>query len=234
MKGTATLPFLAAAILGSANPVPSQGNDPTPITSWTKAFILIANVTDPSRDLSPSVNNLMLTGVHVGAGMETAVLSADTGRVLYENGTDHEVGVGADTGAVYPYSVDLAPLPSEIPESTYVEYIGIDAGTTHPGVTISPPIVLWPRLLGPETGTFVVCNESRPAYGRPQYPVRFAKVQEVNGVMYQHIPDRCAAIALLPQCAALGALPPGAQYNHNFVRAVRCFNNVASINWKEH
>ena len=76
-----------------------------------------------------------------------------------------------------------------------------------------------------------MCNETQIVYGRPQYPVRFAKVQAVDGVAYQYIPDRCAPIKLIAQCATLGSAVPGAVYNHDYVRSVSCYGDVASVQW---
>jgi hypothetical protein len=202
-----------------------------PPTSSAQAFVLIANVTDLTKDLTPSVNHFKLVGVHVGAGLNTAILNGTRGNVLFENGTDTSFGIAANYGNIYPYGLSISQQPSNIPDSSYVEYIGINAGLSENGVGITGPEIAWPQLFGPDSGTFIVCNETKPTYGRPQYPVRFAKSTVVNGVTQQQIPDLCAPITLLPQCATLDPLPSGALYNYDYANTVRCYQDVASIQW---
>ncbi|KAK3385789.1 hypothetical protein B0H63DRAFT_523105 [Podospora didyma] len=229
---------LGFAVLASATPISFLPNNLYPATSSSTGFILIANVTDPTRDLSPSINHFQLTGVHIGAGLETAVLSHNAGRTLYENGsTPDSIGIAADSvgDGYYPYGLRIGPLPSDQPDASYVQYVGINIGTAQQGVGItttnSSVDQPWLELYGPDNGTFIVCLEAHPVYGRPQYPVRFAKIVMVGGVAYQQIPAACVAITLVPQCAALGNPPPDAVYNHEYARTVRCFDDVASVRW---
>ncbi|KAK3317490.1 hypothetical protein B0T19DRAFT_469160 [Cercophora scortea] len=226
------LPLAALSTSHPLHPTLHRKSPTTPSTTlqWTQAFTLIANVTNPSLDLNPSINHFQLTGIHIGAGLSTAVLTATTGRILYENGTGtpQTTGIASDLGGVYPYSLTITPLPADEPDADYVDYVGIDIGTAQDGIGVDSISGggEWPALFGPERGTFVVCYEEKPAYGRPQYPVRFARERVVDGVAYQQIPLGCAPIVLVPQCAELEAVEPGAVYNHDFVRSVRCFEDV--------
>ncbi|KAK0712542.1 hypothetical protein B0T26DRAFT_651738 [Lasiosphaeria miniovina] len=252
MRPSTFLP-LGLAALTSGTPLSLARRSLFPPTSTAKGFVLVANVTDLSRDLTPSIQHFKLVGVHVGAGLETAVLTPDAGRVLYENGTDVEgYGIAADSslstaaapaGFIYPYGMQIIPIPLGVEEdedpgdaddADYVDHVGIDVGTAQRGVGIrDPPPASTPstQAYGPDAGTFCVCFEAKPAYGRPQYPVRFARVQTVDGVAYQQIPDGCAPIRLLAQCAALEQVPAGAIYGHDFARTVRCYDNVAAVSW---
>ena len=221
---------LGLAGLVSASPL-AQRSSQMP-TALTQGFVLVANVTDPTEDFSPSINHYQLTGVHVGAGIETAVLAVDEGRVLFENGTDTEFGIVSDDSGIFPISLFISPLPPDEPNSDFVDHVGVNVGNAQDGIGIrTPQMVPWPTLYGPDSGTFIVCYEARPSYGRPQYPVRFARVKVINGVTYQKIPDKCAPINLLAQCATLGPVPAGAMYNHDFVKEVGCYPNVASVVW---
>ncbi|KAK3377221.1 hypothetical protein B0T24DRAFT_678062 [Lasiosphaeria ovina] len=266
MRPSTFLP-LGLAALTSSTPLSLPRRSLFPPTSTAKGFVLVANVTDLSRDLTPSIQHFKLVGVHVGAGLETAVLTPEAGRVLYENGTDAEgYGIAADSvlgtaaapaGFTYPYGMQIIPIPPGVEEgeepgddeADYVDHVGIDVGTAQRGVGIRDPppsstpstqvaqdpasggTDTWAEAYGPDAGTFYVCFEAKPAYGRPQYPVRFARVQTVDGVAYQQIPDGCAPIRLLAQCAALEQVPPGAIYGHDFARTVRCYDNVAAVSW---
>ncbi|KAK3689270.1 hypothetical protein B0T22DRAFT_480483 [Podospora appendiculata] len=170
---------------------------------WTQAFNLIANVTNPSLDLTPSINHFQLTGIHIGAGLSTAVLTPTTGRVLYENGTGttpQTTGIASDLGGIYPYSLTITPLPADEPDAAYVDYVGIDIGTAQDGIGVGGDGGEWPVLSGPDRGTFVVCYEPQPAYGRPQYPVRFARERVVGGVAVLRLarssPGRCIIMIL--------------------------------------
>ncbi|KAK3312932.1 hypothetical protein B0H66DRAFT_504978, partial [Apodospora peruviana] len=221
------LASLATAVLAT----PLVDSNPASLSATT-GFILVANLTDTTRDFSPSINHLKLTGVRIGAGLETAVLTNNTGRTFYENGTDGNIGVVSDSGGTYPISMIMDALAPGEADADYVDYVGIDVGTAQPGIGIAAPPADVPALYGPDMGTFVVCFESQPVYGKPQYPVRFAKAQLVNGVAYQKIPAQCAPITLLPQCAQLDdAVPSGALYDHDYARNVRCYGNVASVTW---
>lgn len=67
-----------------------------PDSSVSKGFNLVINVTDPSRDLSPSIQNTYVTSIHVGAGLKLVGNSADpeAGRLFYVNGTAEEAFYG--------------------------------------------------------------------------------------------------------------------------------------------
>ena len=211
---------------------------PTTSTSQTQGFLLIANLTNPTLDLTPSIQHFTLQAVRVGAGLSTAVLTPSSGRIFFENGTsDSPPGIVSDSDGIYPLSIISTPLQSDQPNSSYVDYIGVDMGTAQTGIGITGggngSSYYVPELYLGEVGggTFIVCNETEVVYGRPQYPVRFAKVTLVDGVAVQYIPGQCVPIRLIAQCAVLGSAVPGAVYNHDYVRSVGCFGDVASVQW---
>ena len=226
--------FYSLALLTSgaiAHPTFNQIRDSSTISS-SQGFTLVANITDLSKDLTPSVNHWKLTGVHVGAGIDTAILNpGDPGTVFFENGTDDNIGLATDG---YPYAWGLYIVRSssteQQPDPDIVDWVGMRLGVAQPGIGIvSAPS---PQVYTPDPGTFIICNETKPAYGRPQYPVKFVRPSSVpGGAMQLVIPDLCAPITLLPQCATLNPIGDDARYNHDYVRTVPCYDDVASIKW---
>lgn len=85
---TAILAFASAAVAA-----PQFDKPIAPPWSQSTSFRLVANVT--GADLTPSVQNYILTSYHVGAGLAAAVLvpndEATTGRQFYVNGTAEDV-----------------------------------------------------------------------------------------------------------------------------------------------
>lgn len=76
--------------LASAAPLASRQVPNYPPTAVSTGFRLIANVTVPSEDFTPPVNNWVLTGIHVGPALNDAALFEDgenVGRIFYQNGT---------------------------------------------------------------------------------------------------------------------------------------------------
>ncbi len=180
--------------------------------------MLVANITDLSKDLSPSVNHWKVTGSHIGAGQSTAVLTPEVGRTFFENGTDDNIGIATDGGR-YPWGLTII-RPS--PDSTgpdNIEWVGIQIGLAPKGVGILTDNATSPQVYVPGSGTFVVCNETNPVYGRPQYPVKFVRTTLVDGAAHQDIPALCAPITLLAQCATLDPLEGDAEYDHEYAQA---------------
>ena len=79
---------VSLGLVGLASAVPLAGRQVPhyPPTSLSTGFRLVANVTDPTRDFTPPINHWVLSGIHTGAGTSDVVLSAEDGRVLYQNG----------------------------------------------------------------------------------------------------------------------------------------------------
>lgn len=228
---------LAIASLSAASPVAIRATYPP--TSESQGFYLVANVTDPSKDLSPPINGWKLEGVHIGAGLDTATLSAEYGRVFFENATlesgHYIVNSSLITdGGLYPYGITLTPLSSGNPESDYLDYVGVNIGTGSREVGIRPFPVPYPEVYTSDRGTFVACTEPEPAYGRPPFPVRFARSHFDGADEIQPIPDGCVAINLLAQCTALPPVQDGAEYNHDSAQTVRCYDDVAAIDWTQY
>ncbi|KAJ2976273.1 hypothetical protein NUW58_g8127 [Xylaria curta] len=80
------LAAVSAASIASAAPLESRQVPHYPPNSLSTGFRLVANVTDPATDLKPSVNGWELQGIHTGAALNEAALTAGSGRVFYHNG----------------------------------------------------------------------------------------------------------------------------------------------------
>lgn len=81
--------LLSLGALGLAAAVPLEGRQVVPHypeTKQSKGFTLVANVTDPSKDLNPPINHWRLASLHVGAGLGDAVLESDFAWTFYMNG----------------------------------------------------------------------------------------------------------------------------------------------------
>ncbi|KAH6640031.1 hypothetical protein BKA67DRAFT_588326 [Truncatella angustata] len=226
-------PLAMLASLVAASPLKERASYP-PI-SQSSGFTLVANVTDTSKPIfDPPVNGWSLVGTHVGAGQSTAVLSPGVGSVFFVNGTGQQVSSASTSVGLPPLTstnIDGNPyyIPMGLQFSTNAEgnevYVGLNVGLGTSGAGIIPGLRSpYAELFGPYGGTFAVCNESEPAYGRPQYAVRL----EVDGVQ-----ANCVAINLLAQCAELPALN-GVDELDIIVEDVKCYENVAAIDWSQY
>lgn len=204
-----------------------------PPTSQSLGFVLVANLTDPSKDLSPSVNNLFFSSFRFIASSYLAVLSQAGSRTFYLNGTKEEVAAGnATVGAdqmVYPFGLWIDTASESIYGSITV---GIGIGTRGVGIRSSP--VPYPSVFTPWRGTFVVCNETNPDNNRPQFPISYLKSEYRKGAEHLSIPERCVPITLLAQCVSLDPPVSGAEYNHDYAQPVPCYENVATIDWTKY
>ncbi|KAK4187677.1 hypothetical protein QBC35DRAFT_229965 [Podospora australis] len=214
----------------------------------TKTFRLIANLTNPSLDLSPSVQGYTLTSVHVGAGLETAVLSSSPqlGSTLYENATGGLV-VDSSSDSI-PFSMVITPWTSApADQADYVNYVGLALGEAQTDITMDTDTsqVLY------KLGTFIVCEETNPtSNAKPQYPVRFAAATPgAGGVLLQKIPGGCVPITLLAECipddpaisttaAVKIATATANEKDQGFgggvkadSRMVRCYDDAAAVRW---
>ncbi|KAK0703086.1 hypothetical protein B0T26DRAFT_599712, partial [Lasiosphaeria miniovina] len=215
-------------------------------TSLSQGFFLVANVTDPSKDLVPSINGWVVQAAHTGPALDVAVLQSPTssvpGRIFYENGTAEQVRFGRSS-VLTDTATPLTPYGIIVQNSTRFDAtyptehdVFINGGTGTPSsITNFPnsPYAVLQNNLGP--GTFVACNNTVPYYGRKFITIEYAYATFVGpdgGFLYDaDIPDGCAPISLVPQCTTLNSLPPGAFASHEFAATVRCYDNVAAIKW---
>ncbi|KAK3392888.1 hypothetical protein B0H63DRAFT_456766 [Podospora didyma] len=239
--------ILGLAALAAAAPAKRQVPHYPP-TSLSNGFFLVANVTDPSLDLSPSINGWVFQTAHTGPPTNAAVLQAPgssvPGRVFYENGTAEQVHYGQSTvitdGATPPTPFGIfIQSPTEFDITYPTEHdLFVNAGPGTPSrITDFPnPYPILQNNQG--VGTFVACNNTVPYYGYKFITINYAYAtfEGPDGGYEYHanIPEGCAPINLVPQCTTLNTLPPDAYASHEFAAPVRCYDDVAAIDWTQY
>jgi hypothetical protein len=207
------------AILSLASAAPTATTPVYPPKTTSQNFRLVANVT--ANDLSPSINNFVLSSYHVGAGEDYAVLvaneSATAGRIFYVNGTASDVfyqssNILSDEGTpLFPagISVDAAGANGE-------EALSINAGEGQAGIILTqfPDPISELDVVG--GAGFYACSNNLP-FG--------PAVQVFSNVQGQTTPAGCADITLLPQCSE------GSGLAHPFGQIANCYADVAGIDW---
>lgn len=211
--------FITASLLsGFAMAGTTTTTYPSYLNDKSAGFELIAVVTNPSTDLSPSVNFWSLTAFHDGAGRAFAGLSSDASTVWYLNGTENQI---KDNEADLLTDAGTPPFPSGLDFNTHPNGIAdlrVDAGPGTPGVGLTQIRDLF-FLSAPEApGTYVACREAIPYYNGQI----FITVKHVD----VGVPHGCAEIRLLPQCAQLQNLPSDALASHEFAMPVPCHPSV--------
>jgi len=227
MQTIFTLSLAALAALSTAAPAVRRQNTPTA----SKGFTLVAKVTDPSKDFSPSVDNWVFSTIHTGPPTSRAVLSQGNSRIFYENGTSADVAAGTTTLITdsatppTPFGVTIQG-PTEYDVTYPTEHsIFVNAGT---GTLLSVGGGFLANGLDRGTGdegTFVACNNTVPYYR----DLRFITLQYVYDG--ETAPQGCAPVVLVPQCATLNDLPPDAYASHEFALDVGCYQNVSALSW---
>ncbi|XWW98443.1 hypothetical protein V2A60_006443 [Cordyceps javanica] len=219
--------FTAAAFsligMTTASPLlPSSSNFPPRDTG--KAFNIVVNVTNLSRDFAPSVHGAFLTALHrepsknyIGVG------DGASGPIFFINGTDAEAAKGttrmlADLGVPgIPFSTQLEDVNGQ-----FVNQIAeLNAGPDGEYITVSsdePASVI--NLSSPG-----LCREN---INGQEYAVlhRF-----LVGNDHERIPKECVPVNLIPQCAEQIDSP---EDHHLFAREVKCYNDVGSIDWSKY
>ncbi|GAP91874.1 hypothetical protein SAMD00023353_7500240 [Rosellinia necatrix] len=238
-----TLLAVGAASLAAAVPLESRQVVPHyPPNKVSTGFRLVANVTDPATDLTPSVNGWELHGIHTGAGFNDAVLTADAGRVFYQNGTAAEVrfaqGSILSDGGEPPFPWGIYVQKEDEHDSTYpAEHdVNINVGSGTIGVSLLAFPNPYFYLTAMAQGTFVACPRTVPYYNQEFIVVRFAydTSDPVTALPVHHVPEGCTAITLIPECDTLADLPEGSISSHEFARDAKCYEDVSAINWPEY
>ncbi|EGR49265.1 uncharacterized protein TRIREDRAFT_76971 [Trichoderma reesei QM6a] len=222
------------ALVGAAAASPMAVVPNYPPTMQSTGFRLVVNVTDKARDFTPSIQNLYINTIHVGAGLNQVGLGTKDNNpsIWYQNGTAADSRFGASTlitdqgTPLSPYGLSLVKNEGSATLST----ARADGGLGTKGVAISH----FPegyRYLVPET--YVVCNESLAYYQGTHFLVleQAATTVSSTGQIEKNIPEGCAPVRLLPECATLESLPAGSYSSHEFAIDTDCYPDVASINW---
>jgi hypothetical protein len=217
---SSTLSFASIlALLGVASAAPTGTTPIYPPKTTSANFRLVANVT--ANDLTPSINNFVVSSYHVGAGEDFAVLvanaTATTGRIFYVNGTATDVRYGtsnilSDEGSpLFPAGISINPADASGEQS-----VSINAGEGQAGVGMTqfPDPISELRTVG--GAGFYACNNALP-FG--------PAVQVLSKAQGQETPAGCADITLLPQCSeGSGAADP-------FGQITNCYVDVTGIDW---
>lgn len=242
-----TILALSLATLGFSAPTVRRDDPHYPPTSSSQAFKLVANVTDPALDFSPSIKNWLVQGYHTGAGTNAAVLApfdatTDPGRVFYENGTAqdqayHSTTLLTDAGSLpVPFSWQVQSPTDFDPVYPSQHHVSISIGQPTPAYIASFPVVYPTVQNGLGQGTFVACQNILAAYPNLGTVVTvnfaYATFEGPNGE-YEYnanIPEGCVPISLIPECASLDG---SSESSHEFALVERCYEDVSAINWPE-
>ncbi|KAI8944839.1 hypothetical protein F4801DRAFT_585026 [Xylaria longipes] len=234
---------VGAASIASAVPLESRQVIPNyPPNELSKGFRLVANVTDPATDLTPSVDGWELQGIHTGAGSSDATLTSGTGTVYYHNGTAAEIRFGSGSiltdGGTPPFPFGIYVQTEQEVDATYPKEhdVSINAGSGTIGVSLLAFPDPYFYLTGHAQGTYVACPRTVPYYNREFIVVRFAyDIFDSDTALYVHdIPEGCTAITLIPECDTLAELPEGSYSSHEFAADSKCYTDVSAINWPEY
>ncbi|KAK4641216.1 hypothetical protein QC761_610430 [Podospora bellae-mahoneyi] len=209
-----------------------QGNYPPRTTA--NGFKLVANISTPSNIFDPPVHNWFLSGVHVGAGLNAAILvpNVDAAATLFVNGTGRDVSAQATSIGLPPikYQGGATPMGLRFPMGPieHATNLGLNFGPGNIGAGVvgglrSP----WAQAFTPYP-YFIVCNETEPAYGRPQHAVKVAPSVE-------SIPENCVAITFLAQCATLPEdVFEGVDELNIHQLDAPCYEDVGAIDWSQY
>ena len=234
-----------AAALGlfgliAASPIAERATVPNyPEKSVSKGFRLVVNVTDTVKDFHPSIQHSYISGIHVGAGLALVgqVSTPDIARVFYGNGTLEEERYGksnvlSDSGSgtsTFPSGIQLTKDEG----SQVVSSATLNGGPGSPGIGIThfpePYAYIYPD-------TWVACNESL-AYYRGAYYITFKQADITvgkDGSVNRNVPDGCAPVRLIPECAQLEDVPPNAIASHQYALDSQCYKDVTSIDWSKY
>jgi hypothetical protein len=229
--------ILSLGLLGLASAAPLESRQVVsnyPPTAISKGFRLVANVTDPSTDLTPPINGQIFSGIHTGAALSEAVISEGDGRVFYQNGTAEELryrsaSTLSDGGTPpFPWGI-LVQAQEEASEAA----VSINGGTGTKSVQLSQFPEPYSYLTGTAPGTFAVCPRLVPYYNQVFNVIRFAydAFNEGTAQYESTVPEDCVAVRLLPECATLAELPEGSISSHEFAADSQCYEDVQSIDW---
>ncbi|KAH6660984.1 hypothetical protein BKA67DRAFT_642004 [Truncatella angustata] len=235
---------LAFAGLSCAAPLNARQVVPHyPPTQLSTGFRLIANVTDPSKDFNPPVNNWVFNGIHTGAGSNDAVLlpdGTDSGRIFYVNGTAEEVFYGQGStltdGGSPPFPFGIYVASEDQTDADGFHDVSVNVGSGNKGVQLTRFPVVYPTLKGVGQGTYVACDQKVPYYNANYITVRWTydTVDPETFLNVHQIPEGCVAINLVPECATLNDLPEGSLSSHEFASSSVCYGDVSAIDWTQY
>lgn len=231
MFATALTLALAGAAVASPVIVPNY-----PPKATSDGFRLVVNVTDPSRDLSPSIQNTYVTSIHTGAGLNYVGQSADqkAARTFFVNGTAGEVHYGqSHVLSNAGYIIEGLGRAPDAKSDKNATYITLNGGSGGPGIGLThfpdPYTYLYPD-------SYYACKEPLAYYGGKEFVV----IKNVpititsDGQIEYNIPVGCAPVNLVSECAELTEIPDGFHIDHQFVSKAECYKDVRSLDWTKY
>ncbi|KAG5920462.1 hypothetical protein E4U42_006197 [Claviceps africana] len=227
--------LLGVSGLALASPLIAPSGTPNgpPPTLKSKGFHLIVNVTDLSRDFSPSIQGHYIDSIHVGAGESLLGVGIDekVARVFYVNGSalDNQLGhtsVISDTG-MPPAPFGISLTQDEGSDIAHTAHLNGGPGDNGIGLTHFPVPYTY---LFPET--YAICNESIPYYHDRNFYI--VKQFQLGLDTFKDIPSNCVPVRLLPQCTKLNDLPKESYSSHEWAYESSCYANVSSIDWTKY
>jgi len=236
--------LLALATFATAVPLTARQTEAYPPTSTAKGFHLVANVTKAGKlgqERFAELHGTYVWQYREGPGADIPSLTNNSrGSTFWQNDTT----VGATEFPKFRYAVMADWL--EVPD-----YFDIAEGdgedTTKNRITFTrrggmEGFHVADGLNNPWTGQlqFPMPHESEvtlaacipfevPWFPNPQIFMVYGNVRDggVDWVM----PENCAHITLLAECAELPPLYEKAQYTREYAMEVPCFENVKGIDW---
>ncbi|KAK0642037.1 hypothetical protein B0T16DRAFT_420932 [Cercophora newfieldiana] len=212
------------------------GSSCVPTTSGSYGFRLVVNVTDPSRDLSPSINNLYLNLAHIGPAQNRAIAGPTPGPIFYQNGTSSMSGLSFTTlltdGGTPPFPEGLTYAQERTDAKGSGIYVSAGSGAQAVKLTrLSNPysyLTILSEVIG---SSFIGCNSTIPYYGEERQFQVINWVTTTRNATGTHlvIPEGCVPLNLVPECAVLEALPPDAKSSHEWAQEVRCYEDVKGV-----
>ncbi len=187
---------LGLAALATASPLPT----------YSEAFKLQIQVTDLSKDFTPSINTKYVVGVHIGAGIDMVTPALhDEFSTFHTNGTDADLWAARGTIVVGfgRYAQSWHTVRS--PDDANLSGATLEYGPGTEGVRVIDQ--RGDLMLGP--GQYMVCDRKLP-YG--------LSVEMTTSV----VPESCIAVTLLPVCAKLADDPEQDDDKEQTVSRTRC------------
>jgi hypothetical protein len=237
------LTLLTTAALATATPLKSRQWEGYPVIRSAPGVILVANITSPTKAatiFNPPVNHWYLSTARIGPGKNTAILSPNLSEasLLFVNGTGQDRSSTNTAILAPPLDTNIGRIPvglqftrSYYRDYGYVSVPGVNYGPGDYGTRIGVRDP-YARLFPPYTagpGTFAVCHEDDPAYGRPQYSVIWVEYDGQTGQPKPE-PEGCVKIELLAQCAELPPLVGEKELGIINIGSL-CYDDVKGTDW---
>lgn len=234
--------LLTSAALAAASPLAARQWTGYPPIKSAPGVILVANITDLTKNIfGPPVNHWYLSTERIGAGRNAAVLTPNIteATLLFVNGTAQDRSRTSTSIMAPPLDTNQGPIPMglQFPRSRYgdvnVALPGVNFGLGDQGAKIGvrdPYARLAPPQGPTNFGSFVVCNEESPVYGRPQYSVLWVEYQDYYTGEERPAPENCVRMELLAQCAELPPLVGEKELEIVNIGSL-CYTDVNGIDW---